>query len=113
MDYYHLAWQSYIVLASAISIFVFLIIRPLPLFISSGLQALATAVLFVPVSQLSEFGQTYAPLIAKLVIDIIAGTLTLEAITAPLLLMLLVFLVVWGILYACYWYIHRSRLESK
>lgn len=113
MDYYQFAWQLYLVLAGFISVFVFLIIRPFSLRLRSVLQALAMAILFVPVTVVVDGVSSSAPLVAKLVVDVIAGKLLMEEFAMPLVIFLLAFVCLTAVFYSSFVYFIRDKAVSE
>jgi len=94
VDYYSSAWLLFLVLAVLVNVSVFALCKPFPLILRAGFQALVMAMAFTPVMVESTYGITYAPFLAKLAVDLIAGKLVLAELILPLLIFVGVFVLV-------------------
>ena len=113
MEYYDHVWQFYLLMAGLISVLVFLIVKPFSIVLRSCLQALAMAILFVPVIVTVDGVETFAPMVAKVVIDLIAGSMIASEFSWPLALMLLVFVLLAAMFYAAFNFFRNEPEAEK
>ncbi len=114
MDYYESAWQLYLLVACLINVLVFLIVKPCPLMVRAGLQALAAAVVFTPVSVLVGDSVSLAPFVAKLVIDVIAGKLVLAELNVPFMAFLIAFILMMIVFYCVFVFVaNKSQKDAE
>ena len=100
MDYYQIAWFVYLFATMAVSVVVFLLIRPLPLLLKSASQAGVFACCFMPSLLLSEMhGYVFTPLLSQIVVELLAGKFEPLSLLLHFTLLLLAWLILFILIY--------------
>ena len=94
MDYYHAAWLVLLVSAFFLNIVIFLLFKAANSWVRGFFSAAAVSLpLFPVIVESNDYGQTFAPLLARIAMDLISGNVDLSQWYLPVSLMLVEILV--------------------
>ncbi len=99
MDYYQPAWLVLLLSALFLNVAIFLLFRQAPAWLRALFTSAAISLpLFPVIVETDAYGQTFAPLLAQLAVDLLAGHLELSQISIPLVLLFVELIVLFVLL---------------